>query len=40
MTAMILIDLQKEFDTFDRDVLLKQTSVTGFSNQAIDLFQS
>ena len=40
MTAMILIDLQKEFDTFDHDVLLKQTSVTGFSNQVIDLFQS
>ena len=40
MTGMILIDLQKAFDTTDHDILLKQISVIGFSNQTIDWFQS
>ena len=40
MTGMILIDLQKAFDTIDHDILLKQRSVIGFSNQAIERFQS
>ena len=40
MTGMILIDLQKEFDTIDHDILLEPISVIGFSNQAIDWFQS
>ena len=40
MTGMILIDLQKAFDTTDHDIPLKQMSVIGFSNQAVDWFQS
>ena len=40
MTGMILIDLQKTFDTIDHDILLKQISVIGFSNQTIDWLQS
>ena len=40
MTGMIFIDLQKAFDTIDHDIPLKQMSVIGFSNQAIDWFQS
>ena len=32
MTGMILIDLQKTFDTIDHDILLKKLSVIGFSN--------
>ena len=40
MTGMILIDLQKTFDTIDHDILLKQISVIGFSNQTIGWLQS
>ena len=40
MTGVILIDLQKTFDAIDHDMLLKQISVIGFSNQAIDWFLS
>ena len=40
MTGMILIDLQKAFDTIDHDVLLKQIPVVGSSNHAVDWFQS
>ena len=40
MTGVILIDLQKTFDAIDHDMLLKQISVIGFSNQAIDCFLS
>ena len=40
MTGMIFIDLQKAFDIIDHDIPLKQISVIGFSNQAIDWFQS
>ena len=34
------LGLQKAFDTIDHDILLKQISVIGFSNQAFDWFQS
>ena len=40
MTGMIFIDLQKAFYTIDHHIPLKQMSVIGFSNQAIDWFQS
>ena len=40
MTGMILVDLQKTFDTIDHDISLKQMSVIGFSNHTIDWFQS
>ena len=40
MTDMILVDLQKTFDTIDHDISLKQISVVGFSNHTIDWFQS
>ena len=40
MTGMILIDLQKAFVTIDHDILLKQVSITGFANHAIDWLQT
>ena len=40
MTGMILIDLQKAFDTIDYDILLKKSSTTGFSNHTIGWFKS
>ena len=40
MTGMILIDLQKPFNTIDHDILLKKLSATGFSNHTIDWFKS
>ena len=40
MTGMILIDLQKAFDTIDHDTLLKKLSAIGFSNHTIGWFKS
>ena len=40
MTGMILIDLQKAFDTIDHDILLKKLSSAGFSNHVIGWFKS
>ena len=40
MTDMILIDLQKAFDTLDHDILLKKLSAFGFSNHTISWFES
>ena len=40
MTGMILIDLQKPFDTIDHDMLLKKLSAIGFSNHTIDWLKS
>ena len=40
MTGMILVDLQKAFDTVDHDMLLKKLSAIGFSNLAIGWFKS
>ena len=40
MTGMILVDLQKAFDTIDRDILLKKLSVIGDSNHIIGWFKS
>ena len=40
MTAMILIDLQKAFDTTDHDVLLKKLYAIGFSKHTVNWFQS
>ena len=40
MTGMMLIDLQKAFDTIDHDTLLKKLSAIGFSNHTIDWFKS
>ena len=40
MTGIILIDLQKAFDTIDHDILLKNVSAIGFSNHAIGWFNS
>ena len=40
MTGMILVDLQKAFDTIDRDILLKKLSAIGDSNHIIGWFKS
>ena len=39
MTGMILVDLQKAFDTIDHDILLKNLSAIGFSNHTIGWFK-
>ena len=40
MTGMMLIDLQKAFDTIDHDILWKRLSAIGFSNHIIGWFKS
>ena len=40
MTDMILIDLQKAFDTIDHDVLLQKLYAVGFSKHSVNWFQS
>ena len=40
MTGMILVNLQKAFDTIDLDILLKKLSAFGFSNHTICWFKS
>ena len=37
---MILIDLQKAFDTIDHEILLEKMSYIGFSNKTIEWFRS
>ena len=39
LTGMILIDLQKAFDTINHDILLKNMASLGFSNHSIKWFQ-
>ena len=39
-TGMILIDLQKAFDTINHNILLEKMSLMGFSEQAIGWFKS
>ena len=40
MTSMILVDLQRAFDTIDHDILLKTLSAIGFLNHTIGWFKS
>ena len=40
MSGMILIDLQKAFDTTDYDVLLQKLYAFGFSKHTVNWFQS
>ena len=40
LTRMILIDLQKAFDTINHDILLRKIASLGFSNHSIKWFQS
>ena len=40
LTGMILIDLQKAFDTIDHNILLLKMSSLGFSREAIDWYKS
>ena len=39
MTALILIDLQKAFDTINHDILLRKLRVIGFSDVIVKWFQ-
>ena len=40
LTGMILIDLQKAFDTIDHQILLKKLNCIGFSSSSIKWFES
>ena len=40
MTGMILIDLQKAFDTIDHDMLLQKLYAIGFSKHTVNWFKS
>ena len=40
MTSMILIDLQKAFDTIEHDVLLQKLYAIGFSKRTVNWFKS
>ena len=40
LTGMILIDLQKAFDTIDQQILLKKMRYLGFSDSVINWFRS
>ena len=40
LTGMILINLQKVFDTINHDILLKKLSIIGFSDHTVKWFQS
>ena len=40
MTGMILIDLQKAFDTIDHDILFQKLYAIGFSKHTVNWFQS
>ena len=40
LTGMILIDLQKAFDTIDHYISLHKLPLLGFSNEVIDWFRS
>ena len=39
-TGMILIDLQKAFDTLDHDILLDKMKYLGFKSKTINWFSS
>ena len=40
MTAMILIDLKKTFDTIKHDALLQKLYAIGFSKHTVNRFKS
>ena len=40
MTGMILIDLQKAFDTINHDILLQKLYTSGFSKHSVNWFRS